>query len=102
MIGTYQPLSTVKHDSFHDMLASLNKYTPVVGYDKIRMLMSTKYYGSINTITCILKNKSVPLTMDAWTSIVKEGFVTCTMHFIEPEHGPYIILHWVSSRRMVL
>ncbi len=35
MIDTYQPLSTVQQDSFHDMLASLNKNAPVVGYDKI-------------------------------------------------------------------
>jgi hypothetical protein len=83
MIDTYQPLSTVQQDSFRDMLASLNKKAPIVGHDKIRTLMSTKYYDSVNTITGILKNKSVSLTTDAWTSIAKEGFVTCTMHFIE-------------------
>jgi hypothetical protein len=85
MINTYQPLSTVQQDSFHDILASLNKKAPRVGYDKIRKLMSTKYYDSVNTITSILKNKSASLTTDAWTSIAKEGFVTYTMHFIEPK-----------------
>ena len=36
-------------------------------------------------ITKILKGKDVALTTDAWTSISKEGYVTATVHFVEPQ-----------------
>jgi hypothetical protein len=31
----------------------------------------------------ILKGKNFALTTDAWTSIAKTGYVTCTVHFID-------------------
>jgi len=62
----------------------LNKKAPVIGEDKIRSLMSMKYFETMQSITKIVKGKDVALTTDAWTSIAKGGYVTCTLHFIEP------------------
>ena len=85
IISTYQPLVAVQHDSFRKMLSTLNVNAPAVGYDKIRSLMTTKYYDSVHFVKKIVQGKHVSLTTDAWTSIAKEGYVTCTLHFIEPK-----------------
>jgi hypothetical protein len=66
------------------MIHCLNKKAPVIGEDKVRTLLSIKYFETMQSITNILKGKDVSLTTDAWTSITKEGYVTCTLHFIEP------------------
>jgi hypothetical protein len=85
MIDSYQPLSAVEKDSFRAMVNCLNRKAPAIGYDKIRTLMSNKFYDTMRAVTDILKEKDVALTTDAWTSIAKEGYVTCTVHFIEPK-----------------
>ena len=84
MIDSYQPLYAVQKDSFRKLSHSLNRKAPVIGEDKVRSLLSMKYFETQQDISKILKGKNVALTTDAWTSIAKEGFVTCTMHFIEP------------------
>jgi len=84
IIDAYQPLATVQRDSFRKYVHSLNKKALVIGEDKIRSMLSTKYFDTQQQITNILKGKSVSLTTDAWTSIAKEGYITCTLHFIEP------------------
>jgi hypothetical protein len=84
MIDYYQPLSAVQKDSFRKLTHCLNKKAPIVGEDKVRSLLSMKYFETQQDITNILKGKYVALTTDAWTSIAKEGYVTCTLHFIEP------------------
>jgi hypothetical protein len=84
MVSSYQPLSTVQNDSFRKMIKCLNKKAPVIGEEKIRTLMSMKYFEVMQSITNIVKGKDVSLTTDAWTSIAKEGYITCTLHFIEP------------------
>jgi len=85
MIDSYQPLSAVEKDSFRAMVYCLNRKAPVIGYDKIRTLLSNKYFDTMHAVTKILKGKDIALTTDAWTSIAKEGYVTCTVHFIEPK-----------------
>ena len=85
MIDSYQPLSAVEKDSFRAMVHCLNRKAPVIGYDKIRTLLSNKYFDTMHAVTKILKGKDIALTTDAWTSIAKEGYVTCTVHFIEPK-----------------
>jgi hypothetical protein len=47
--------------------------------------MSNKYINTMHAVTEILKGKAIALTTDAWTSIAKEGYITCTIHFIEPK-----------------
>jgi len=84
IISTYQPLGVVEHESFQKMIASVNKKSPVIGYQKIRNLLSAKYYDAVHFIKRAVKGKHVSITTDAWTSIAKEGYVTCTMHLIEP------------------
>jgi hypothetical protein len=46
--------------------------------------MSMKYFETLQAITAIVNGKNFALTTDAWTSIAKVGYVTCTIHFIEP------------------
>lgn len=84
MIDSYQPLSAVQKDSFRKLIHCLSKKAPIVGEDKVRSLLSMKYFETQQDITNILKGKNVALTTDAWTSIAKEGYATSTLHFIEP------------------
>jgi hypothetical protein len=85
IIDSHQPLSVVEKDSFYAMVNSLNKKAPVIGFDKIQTIMSNKYYDTMHAVMETLKGKDVALTTDAWTSVAKEGYVTCTIHFIEPK-----------------
>ncbi len=85
MVNSYQPLSVVQSDAFRNMVKALNNKAPVIGEDKIRTLISNKYYDTMHAIIKILKGKNVVLTTDAWTSISKEGYATATIHFIEPQ-----------------
>jgi hypothetical protein len=84
MIDSYQPLSAIQKDSFRKLTHCLNKKAPIVGEDKVRSLLSMKYFETQQDITNILKEKNVALTTNAWTSIAKEGYATSTLHFIEP------------------
>jgi len=84
IIDAYQPLATVQRDSFRKYVHSLNKKALVIGEDKIQSMLSTKYFDTQQQITNILKGKSLSLTTDAWTSIAKERYITCTPHFIQP------------------
>ncbi len=43
-----------------------------------------KHFKTMQSITKILQGKDGSLTMDAWTCIAKENYITCTLHFIEP------------------
>jgi hypothetical protein len=43
-------------------------------------MMSNKYFDTKHAVAEILKGKDVAHTTDAWTSIAKEGYVTCTLH----------------------
>ncbi len=83
--STFQPLSIVENDSFRNMIDSLNKKAPIIGKDKLRSMLSTHYSEVLHRITSILKGKYVALTTNAWTSISKIGYVTCTVHFVEPK-----------------
>jgi hypothetical protein len=84
MVSSYQLLSAIQNDLFHKMVRSLKKNAPVIGEDKIQSLMPMKYFETMQSITKIVKGKDVSLTTNAWTSIAKEGYVTCTLHFIGP------------------
>jgi hypothetical protein len=84
IIDAYLPLATVQRDSFRKYVHSLNKKALVIGEDKIQSMLSTKYFDTQQQITNILKGKSLSLTTDAWTSIAKERYITCTPHFIQP------------------
>jgi hypothetical protein len=70
MFNSYQ------HNAFRKMIHYLNKKAPVIVEDKIKSLMSMKYFDTIQAITKIRKGKNVTLTTNAWTSIAKEGYVT--------------------------
>jgi hypothetical protein len=55
MISTYQPLCAVQHQTFHEMVLSLSDKAPTVGYEKIRSLLSDKYFESLKKISNIVK-----------------------------------------------
>jgi hypothetical protein len=84
IVQTYQPLSVIEHPSFREMLLKLNNKSPLISHAKIHSLLSAKYYDVMASMKKILKMNQISLTTDAWTSITKDGYVTCTIHFIEP------------------
>ena len=83
MIKTYQPLQVSECNEFRDLCKSLNKRCPVIGRERLGRLLKNEYYQCQHKMTLILKGRHFALTTDAWTSIAKVGYVTCTAHFID-------------------
>jgi hypothetical protein len=68
---------------FRMMCLSLNKKSPIIGIECIARLLKTKFHLVQAKLMLALKGRHYALTTDAWTSISKVGFVTCTAHFID-------------------
>ena len=85
MIKTYQPLCAVENEEFRDMCRSISKKCPIIGVDKITRLLKTEFHAVQAKLNAILKGRRFALTTDAWTSITKTGYVTCTIHFIDQD-----------------
>lgn len=66
-------------------MKSLNKRSPVLGRDRIGRLLKEEFHVCHQKLVRILKGKYFSLTTDAWTSIAKTGYVTCTAHFIDKD-----------------
>jgi len=83
MIKTYQPLSVSECEDFRDMCKALNKRSTILGSDQLSCLLKTEYHVIQSKLIVIFKERYYAMTMDAWTSIAKVGYVTCTVHFID-------------------
>lgn len=83
MIKTYQPLRVTENEEFRDMCRSLNKRSPILGADCVQRLLKTEFHHVQSQLIVIFKGQYFALTTDAWTSIAKVGYVTCTAHFID-------------------
>ncbi len=64
-------------------LIVVRKRSPVLGRDRLGRLLKNEYYVTQHKLIVILKGKHYALTTDAWTSIAKVGYVTCTAYFID-------------------
>lgn len=88
IVLTYQPLRMVESLLFRDMIACINSEAPLVSYGEICSMISSKYYDTLHSIKGILKGQQVALSTDAWNLLTEDGYVqgyvTCTLHFIEP------------------
>jgi hypothetical protein len=83
LIATYQPILTVQHKSFREMIGRLNKKTPAISGERVRSLIYNKYYDLLLNITSICKGRKYALTTDTWTSRAKTAYTTCIVHLIE-------------------
>ena len=83
MIKTYQPLRVTECNEFRMMCLALNKNSPILGSERLCRLLKTEYHLVQAKLVFALKGKHYALTTDAWTSIAKVGYVTCTVHFID-------------------
>lgn len=83
MIQSYQPLSACESESFRAMCKSLNKKSPVIARERVGRLLQTKFHEVQTKMKHILKGRWYALTTDAWTSLAKVGYETCTVHFID-------------------
>jgi hypothetical protein len=75
--------NTTECGVFRGMCKSLSKRAPIIGRDCVRRLIKTEFHHLQAQLTVILKECHFALTTDAWTSISKVGYVTCTVHFID-------------------
>ncbi len=55
----------------------------MLGRDRLGRLLKKVYYVTQHKLIAILKGRHYTLTTNAWTSIAKVGYVTCTAHFID-------------------
>jgi len=85
MIKTYQPLCVTECSEFRTMCQSLNKRCPLLGRERIGRLITHEYHTIQQKLILALKKRHFALTTDAWTSLAKTGYVTCTTHFIDRE-----------------
>ena len=83
MIKTYQPLRLTEIEEFRDMCLSLNKRAPILGVNHMQRLLKARFHEVQKQLIVIFKGQHFALTTDAWTSIAKVGYVTCTVHFID-------------------
>ena len=58
MIDSYQPLSAVQKDSFRKLTHCLNRKAPIIGQEKVRKLLSMKFFETQQDIIKILKGKN--------------------------------------------
>jgi len=65
------------------MCKALNKRSPNLGSDRLSCLLKTEYHVIQSKLIVIFKGSYYAITTDAWTSIAKVGYVTCTVHFID-------------------
>jgi len=85
MIKTYQPLCAVEDEEFRDMCRSISKKCPILGVDKLTRLLKIEFHAVKAKLMAIFKGRHFAMTTDAWTSITKVGYVTCTIHFIDQD-----------------
>jgi hypothetical protein len=85
MVKKYMPLDLTECNEFQEMCRSLNKRSPVLGRDRNGRLLKEEFHVCHQKLVRILKGKYFSLTTDAWTSIAKTGYVTCTAHFIDKD-----------------
>ncbi len=85
MIKTYQPLRSCKSDEFRMMCKALKRRSPTIGSNWLSQWLKMEYHEVQAKLIVILKGQYFALTTDAWTSIAKVGYVTCTLHFIDHE-----------------
>jgi hypothetical protein len=85
MIKTYQPLCAVENEEFRDMCRSISKKCPIMGISKITCLLKIEIHAIKAKLIAVFKGKHFAMTTDAWTSITKTGYVTCTIHFINQD-----------------
>ena len=64
------------------MCLALNKKSPILGSDRLCRVLKSEYHLVQAKLVVALKGRHYALTADAWTSIAKVGYVTCTVHFI--------------------
>jgi len=83
MIKTYQPLRLTEIEEFRDMCLSLNKRAPILGVNRMQRLLKARFHEVQKQLIVIFKGQHFALTTDAWTSIAKVGYVTCTVHDTE-------------------
>jgi hypothetical protein len=63
------------------MCLALNKNGPILGSDRLCHLLKSEYHLVQAKLVVTLRGRQYALTTDAWTSIAKVGYVTCTAHF---------------------
>ncbi len=77
----YQPLCAMENEECW----SISKKCPIMGVSKITRLLKIEFHAIKAKLIAVFKGKHFAMTMDAWTSITKTGYVTCTIHFIDQD-----------------
>jgi hypothetical protein len=84
MAKSFQPLSLGEDEDFREVCKSLNKRSPILGRDCIYRVLTRGYHLVQQRMIVAFKGVKYAITTDAWTSVAKTGYVTCTCHFIDP------------------
>jgi hypothetical protein len=85
VVDTYQPLQVCEHPSFREMCQSLNSKAPTIGVSKLQNMLSMEAGLMRAKVKSILKERTVSITTDAWTSCNNKTYITCTAHWIHPK-----------------
>ena len=78
-----RPISIVEGEGFRAFCSELNPGYQVPCAKTIFNHLYQMYENEKENMTQILKEQSVALTCDHWTSLAMEGFLTLTAHFID-------------------
>jgi len=92
VIDTYQPISSCEYASFRKMCFSLNGKAPVMGREKVRILLNREAATVRLQMKDVLAGRFWSGTTDCWTSCNNVTFVACTAHFVDPDS--WTLLHF--------
>ncbi len=83
---TTQPLSTITHKAFIELMHNIDSEFIVPGRRKLRMMIAQSYKYNRDKLIYLLKTaKSISLTTDLWSSHSKHGYLGLTATWINQD-----------------
>jgi len=83
VIETFQPLTCCEEPSFRTYCQSLSLKAPLIGREKLRLLLTKEAAEVRSDIKKILTGLYFACTTDSWTASNNMNYSTCTVHFID-------------------
>lgn len=81
--STYMPINIVENEEFKEWVGWLNKKIKLPTREALTKMISNKAASSRQALKEILRNKSVSLTLDKWSSRSQHSYLGVTAHYID-------------------
>ena len=87
VIKDIQPIAVVEGEGFKDMMKLMEPGYTIPCRKHFIKLLQNKYMAGMTTLKKILRDnvESMAITMDIWTSLTNESYMSITVHYISKE-----------------